>query len=105
MADMIIDGQILNALQCLSKTQAKILMFTKDPFGEFEELKIKDIADLINSLKSENEKLWLCVDELKREVGRHERNYDPDENTERIIKNIMGENYKNHIVNRVKPNN
>ena len=58
--------------------------------GKKPEIYIFDIIDIINDQKAEIEKLWICVDELKKEVGRHERNYDPSDETQKIIKKIMG---------------
>lgn len=37
------------------------------------------------SLITEIERLWLCIDELKKLVGKHEPNYDPSEEVDAII--------------------
>lgn len=41
------------------------------------------------SLIAEIERLWLCIDELKKLVGKHEPNYDPSEEVNAIIQSTI----------------
>ena len=43
----------------------------------------------IELYKAEIERLMLCINELKHEVGRHERNYDPSEGVDNLINSII----------------
>ena len=61
-----------------------------------------DALDLINRQKAEIERLWTCVCELKREVAKHEYNYDPSDETQKIIENIMGEDGTEKFRARIK---
>lgn len=70
--------------------------------GKKPEIYIFDIIDIINDQKAEIEKLWICVDELKKEVGRHERNYDPTDETQKIIKKIMGKDGTEKVRGKIK---
>ena len=70
--------------------------------GKKPEIYIFDIIDIINDQKAEIEKLWICVDELKKEVGRHERNYDPSDETQKIIKKIMGKDGTKKVRGKIK---
>ena len=40
------------------------------------------------SLIAEIERLWLCIDELKKLVGKHEPNYDPSKEVDTIVQRI-----------------
>lgn len=91
------DAEIVKALECCISDKDDVCLecpLQNDCFANADgNSEVKELAlDLINRLQAENESLWLCVYELKREVGRHERNYDPDEDTEKIIKTILAEN-------------
>ena len=70
--------------------------------GKKPEIYIFDIIDIINHQKAEIEKLWICVDELKKEVSRHERNYDPADETQKIIKKIMGKDGTKKVRGKIK---
>jgi predicted RNase H-like nuclease (RuvC/YqgF family) len=48
-----------------------------------------NFAEENKNLKAEIERLMLCINELKREVGRHERNYDPSEEVDNLINSII----------------
>lgn len=92
MPDKISDNEIIKALEELCDNAFKKL---ENPIKRKEKIKIWDILckslDLINRQKAEIEKLWLCIKRLKREVGMHERYYDPDDEVDDIIKGVMGQ--------------
>ena len=72
------DSEIVKALECCSgKGDCRSCPY-KNRENCTQDLKL-ETADLINRQKAEIERLWLCVNELKKEIGRHERNYDPTE--------------------------
>lgn len=59
------------------------------------EVELKAMRGAANSYKAENERLWLCIEELKKEVGKHEPNYDPSEEVDAIIQRITNSDAPN----------
>ena len=56
------------------------------------------------SIKAEVERMWLCIDELKKLVGKHEPNYDPSEEVDAIIQStimVKTPNIKANILNEL----
>jgi hypothetical protein len=98
------DSEIIKALECCTTNGASCKdcpAFVKVDRSNCKKY-FRGALDLINRQKAEIERLWTCVCELKREVAKHEYNYDPSDETQKIIENIMGEDGTEKFRARIK---
>jgi FtsZ-binding cell division protein ZapB len=87
------DDLMQEALDLINRQEAEIRHLDQE--SDILQADVENVNRINDELNAENEsliaeieRLWLCIDELKKLVGKHEPNYDPSEEVDTIVQRI-----------------